>query len=30
MGSELQIETRPQWGSRFYFEVDAPVSSTAA
>src|SRR5881296_2104380 len=30
MGSELQIETRPQWGTRFYFEVDAPVGSAAA
>jgi signal transduction histidine kinase len=30
MGSELQIETRPQWGTRFYFEVDAPVGSSAA
>ena len=29
MGSELQIETRPQWGTRFYFEVDAPVGSAA-
>jgi signal transduction histidine kinase len=30
MGSELQIETRPQWGTRFYFEVDAPVAPAAA
>jgi|SRR5690242_10136034 len=30
MGSELQVETRPHWGTRFYFEVDAPVGSVAA
>src|SRR5881394_1290571 len=30
MGSELQIETRPQWGTRFYFEVDAPMGTAAA
>lgn len=24
MGSELQVETRPGWGTRFYFELDMP------
>lgn len=26
MGSKLHLETRPQWGTRFYFEVDAPLA----
>jgi signal transduction histidine kinase len=26
MGSELKVETRPDWGSRFYFELDLPVA----
>jgi signal transduction histidine kinase len=25
MGSELQLETRPQWGTRFYFELTLPT-----
>ena len=25
MGSELQLETRPQWGTRFYFELPLPT-----
>jgi signal transduction histidine kinase len=29
MGTELQIETRPNWGTRFYFEVDCPPARTA-
>lgn len=24
MGSVLEVETRPQWGTRFYFELDLP------
>ncbi len=24
MGSELQVETRPGWGTRFFFEIDCP------
>ena len=27
MGSELQIETRPSWGTRFYFELDLPITN---
>jgi signal transduction histidine kinase len=27
MGSELRVETRPGWGTRFYFEVDMPPVS---
>lgn len=27
MGSELQLETRPQWGTRFYFELVLPTVS---
>jgi signal transduction histidine kinase len=27
MGSELAYETRPDWGTRFYFEVNLPPSS---
>jgi signal transduction histidine kinase len=30
MGTELQIETRPNWGTRFSFEVDCPPASSAA
>ena len=30
MGSDLQVETRPHWGTRFFFEVDAPVGSVTA
>ncbi|HEV7365730.1 MAG TPA: HAMP domain-containing sensor histidine kinase [Gemmatimonadales bacterium] len=26
MGSELQVETGPSWGTRFYFEVDLPLA----
>jgi signal transduction histidine kinase len=28
MGSELQFETSPDWGTRFYFELDLPPTST--
>jgi signal transduction histidine kinase len=24
MGGELQLETRPNWGTRFFFELDLP------
>lgn len=24
MGAELQVESRPGWGTRFYFEIDCP------
>ncbi len=27
MGSELKVETRPEWGTRFYFELDLPSTS---
>lgn len=27
MGSELRVETRPNWGSRFFFEIDCPMES---
>jgi len=27
MGSELRVESRPSWGSRFFFEVDCPPES---
>jgi len=27
MRSELQVETRPGWGTRMFFEVDLPESS---
>lgn len=27
MGSELQVETRPNWGTRFYFELDLPIAA---
>ena len=27
MGSELQVETRPDWGTRFSFEVTLPPTS---
>lgn len=30
MGSELEVETRPNWGTRFFFEVDCPPASVAA
>ena len=29
MGAELEVETRPDWGTRFYFEVDCPPASAA-
>jgi len=29
MGAELEVETRPNWGTRFYFEVDCPPTSSA-
>ena len=29
MGSELHLETRPQWGTRFSFEIDLPPAPTA-
>ena len=29
MGSELQVETRPGWGTRFFFELDMPPGETA-
>jgi signal transduction histidine kinase len=30
MGAELQVETRPNWGTRFFFEVDCPSPESAA
>jgi signal transduction histidine kinase len=27
MGSELKCESRPDWGTRFHFEVDLPIAS---
>lgn len=27
MGSELRLETRPNWGTRFYFTLHAPIPS---
>jgi signal transduction histidine kinase len=27
MGSELEVETRPGWGTRFHFQLDLPLSS---
>jgi signal transduction histidine kinase len=27
MGSELQLETRPGWGTRFFFELDLPPAT---
>jgi signal transduction histidine kinase len=27
MGSELRVETRPNWGSRFFFEIDCPAET---
>jgi len=29
MGTELEVETRPNWGTRFYFEVDCPPATSA-
>jgi signal transduction histidine kinase len=29
MGSELQVETAPDWGTRFYFDVDLPVAPSS-
>jgi len=29
MGTELQVETHPNWGTRFYFEVDCPPAGSA-
>jgi len=29
MGAELEVETRPDWGTRFYFEVECPPASAA-
>jgi hypothetical protein len=29
MGSELQVETRPGWGTRFFFELDMPPGESA-
>jgi len=29
MDTELQVDTRPTWGTRFYFEVDCPPASSA-
>lgn len=26
MGSKLEVETRPNWGTRFYFELDLPLA----
>jgi signal transduction histidine kinase len=28
LGSELQVETRPNWGTRFSFEIDLPPASS--
>ncbi len=30
MGSELRVETRPDWGTRFFFELDLPPCTAAA
>src|SRR5881296_2352632 len=30
MGAELEVETRPNWGTRFFFELDCPPASAAA
>jgi two-component system, sensor histidine kinase len=30
MGSQLQVETRPGWGTRFFFELDVPPATTLA
>jgi signal transduction histidine kinase len=30
MGTELQVETRPNWGTRFFFEVECPSPQGAA
>src|SRR6266700_2446500 len=30
MGTELQVETRPNWGTRFFFEVECPLPEGAA
>ncbi len=27
MGSELQVESQPSWGTRFFFEIDLPPTS---
>ena len=27
LGSEIQVETRPEWGTRFSFEIDLPPAS---
>jgi signal transduction histidine kinase len=28
MGSRLEVETRPNWGTRFFFELDLPLAQT--
>lgn len=30
LGSTLEVETRPKWGTRFYFEIDLPPVPPAA
>ena len=30
MGSELRVETRANWGTRFSFELDLPPAAAAA
>jgi signal transduction histidine kinase len=30
MGSELRVETRPNWGTRFFFELELPPCTAAA
>jgi len=30
MGTELQVETRPNWGTRFFFEVECPSADAVA
>jgi two-component system, sensor histidine kinase and response regulator len=30
MGSELRVETRPHWGTRFCFELELPPATTSA
>jgi len=30
MGTELQVETRPNWGTRLFFEVDCPSPEAVA
>jgi len=27
MGSRLEVETRPDWGTRFFFELELPLAN---